>query len=119
VITDCSARRIVAGRTQQEEAIMSTIALKIAQRAILAAAFVSTAAFAQPASHENILVTRQQENVWGARLDVPNQQQARVTENVLGAQIELPASQIFVANAPAPQAASADLAAQNAVVQGD
>ncbi|MEI9986008.1 MAG: hypothetical protein WDN69_24185 [Aliidongia sp.] len=98
---------------------MSTIALKIAQRAILAAAFVSTAAFAQPASHENILVTPQQENVWGARLDVPNQQQVRVTENVWGAQIELPAGQVFVARAPAPQAASADLAAQNAVVQGD
>jgi hypothetical protein len=97
---------------------MKITTLKIAQRAILAAAFVSTAAFAQPASHENILVTPKQQNVWGARLDVPNQQQIRVTENVWGAQIEGPAS-VFVASAPAPQVAPADLAAQNAVVQGD
>jgi len=87
---------------------MTTIALKIAQRAILAAAFVSTAAFAQPV-HENITVTPKQENVWGARIDVPNQAQAYVTKNVFGARIEV----------PAPQVASADLAAQNAVVQGN
>ncbi|MEI9981880.1 MAG: hypothetical protein WDN69_00875 [Aliidongia sp.] len=98
---------------------MTTTALKFAQRAILAAAFVSTAAFAQPASHETITVTPKQENVLGARIDLPNQKQARVTENVWGAQIELPAGQVFVARAAAPQAASADLAAQNAVVQGD
>jgi hypothetical protein len=88
---------------------MTTTALKIAQRAILAAAFVSTAAFAQPAafaqtaSHETIIVTPKQENVWGARLDAPNQQQARATENVWGAQIDVPASQVSVARTtPAP-----------------
>ena len=99
---------------------MITIALKIAQRAILAAAFVSTAAFAQPV-HENITVTPTQENVLGARIDVPNQaqKQAYVTENVWGAQIRVPASQISVASAPVQQAASADLAAQNAVFQGN
>src|ERR1700689_3304168 len=104
---------------QQEETIMTTIALKIAQRAILAAAFLSTAAFAEPV-HENITVTPAQENVWGARIDVPNQaQQAYVTENVWGAQIRVPASQASVASTPAPQAASADLAAQNEVFQGN
>ena len=99
---------------------MTTIALKIAQRAILAAAFLSTAAFAEPV-HENITVTPAQENVWGARIDVPNQakQQAYVTENVWGAQIRVPASQASVAAASAPQAASADQAAQNAVFQGN
>jgi hypothetical protein len=103
---------------QQEETIMTTIALKIAQRAILAAAFLSTAAFAEPV-HENITVTPAQENVWGAKIDVPNQQQAYVTENVWGAQIRVPASQVSVASAPAQQAASADQAAQNAVFQGN
>ncbi|MEI9987931.1 MAG: hypothetical protein WDN69_35420 [Aliidongia sp.] len=86
---------------------MSTIALKIAQRAILAAAFVSTAAFAQPASHETITVTPKQEYVWGARLDVPNQQQARATEYVWGARIDVPASQVSVANA-APASTGSD-----------
>jgi hypothetical protein len=95
------------GQTQQEETIMTTTALKIAQRAILAAAFVSTAAFAQPASHETITVTPKQENVWGARLDVPNQQQARATENVLGTQLYAPASQVSVARAPAAAPAPA------------
>jgi hypothetical protein len=83
---------------------MTNIALKIAQRAILAAMFVSTAAIAQPASHENILVTPKQENVWGARIDVPNQQQAYVTKNVWGAQLEVPASQVSVASTQAPAA---------------
>ena len=86
---------------------MANIALKIAQRAALAALFVSTAAVAQPA-HENITVTPKQENVWGARIDVPKQQ-AYVPHNVLGAQIK----------SAAPQVASADLAAQNAVFQGN
>jgi hypothetical protein len=97
---------------------MTTIALKIAQRAILAAAFVSTAAFAQPV-HENITVTPTQENVLGARIDVPNQaqEQAYVTQNVWGAQIRVPVNRISVA--PAQQAASADLAAQNSVFQGN
>jgi hypothetical protein len=103
---------------QQEETIMSTIALKIAQRAILAAAFVSTAAFAEPV-HENITVTPAQENVWGAKIDVPNQQQAYVTENVWGAQLRVPASQVSVASARAPHAASANLAAQNEDFQGN
>jgi len=105
---------------QQEETIMTTIALKIAQRAILAAAFMSTAAFAEPV-HENITVTPKQETVWGARIDVPNkaQEQAYVTENVWGAQLRVPAPQVSGATAPAPQAASADLAAQNAVFQGN
>ena len=96
---------------QQEEAIMTINVLKIAQRAALATLFVSGAAFAQTGSHEYVTVTPKQENVWGARIDVPNQtqQQAYVTKNVLGAQIKI----------PAPQVASADLAAQNAVVQGN
>jgi hypothetical protein len=99
---------------QQEETIMTNIALKIAKTAALAALFVSTAAVAQPASHETILVTPKQENVWGARIDVPNQQQAYVTKNVFGARIEVPANQTSVAQAP-----SADLAAQDAVFQGN
>jgi hypothetical protein len=87
---------------QQEEAIM-TIALKIAQRAVLAAMFVSTAAIAQTPSHEDITVTPKQENVWGARVDVPNQEQtqAYVTKNVWGAQIEVPVNQVSVARTPA------------------
>ena len=99
---------------------MTNIALKIAQRAILAAAFVSTAAFAEPA-HETITVTPKQENVWGARIDAPNQQvaQAYVTKNVWGTQLRVPASDTSVAGVPAAQAASADLAAQNAVFQGN
>ena len=78
---------------------MTSIALKIAQRAALAALFVSTAAVAQPEQHETIIVTPKQENVWGAKVDVPNQpQQAYVTKNVWGAQIQVPVSQ--VAQAP-------------------
>jgi hypothetical protein len=86
---------------QQEEAIMTT-ALKIAKSAVLAAMFVSTAAFAQTASQENITVTPKQENVLGARIDIPNQQpaQAYVTKNVWGAQIEVPANQVSVAQLP-------------------
>jgi len=81
---------------------MTSIVLKIAQRAALAALFVSTAAVAQPVEHETIIVTPKQENVWGARLDVPNQeQQATVTKNVWGAQIDVPASPAFVAANPA------------------
>ena len=100
---------------------MTSNVLKIAQRAALAALFVSTAAAAQPAQREYVTVTPKQENVWGAKIDVPNQaqQQAYVTENVWGAQIRVPASQTSVASAPAQQAASADLAAQNAVFQGN
>ncbi len=80
---------------------MTNIALKIAQRAALAALFVSTAAVAQPAQHETIVVTPTQENVWGAKLDVPTQaKQAYVTKNVWGAQIQVPVSQ--VAQAPSP-----------------
>jgi hypothetical protein len=80
---------------------MTSIALKIAQRAALAALFVSTAAMAQPEQHETITVTPKQENVWGARLDVPNQaQQAYVTKNVWGAQIQVPVGQTSVAQAP-------------------
>jgi hypothetical protein len=76
-----------------------TTALKIAKSAVLAAMFVSTAAFAQTGSHEMITVTPKQENVLGARIDVPNQQlaQAYVTKNVWGAQIEVPANQVSVA----------------------
>ena len=89
---------------------MTINVLKIAQRAALATLFVSGAAFAQTGSHEYVTVTPKQENVWGAKLDVPNQpQQAYVTKNVFGAQIRI----------PQPQVASADLAAQNAVVQGN
>ena len=82
---------------------MTSNVLKIAKGAVLAAMFVSTAAFAQTGSHENITVTPKQENVWGAQVDVPNQQlaQAYVTKNVWGAQIEVPASQTSVAQAPA------------------
>ena len=98
---------------------MTSIALKIAQRAALAALFVSTAAVAQPAAHEDITVTPKQENVWGARLDVPNQQQAYVTKNVWGAQLEVPADQVSVASAPAQHAAPTNLAAQNAVFEGN
>ena len=58
---------------QQEEAIMTINVLKIAQRAALATLFVSGAAFAQTGSHEYVTVTPKQENVWGARIDVPNQ----------------------------------------------
>jgi hypothetical protein len=78
---------------------MTTTALKIAQRAVLAAMFVSTAAFAQTGSHETITVTPKQENVLGARIDVPNQQpaQAYATKNVWGAQFGVPASQVSVA----------------------
>jgi hypothetical protein len=84
-----------------EEPIMTSIALKIAQRAALAALFVSTAALAQPEQHETIVVTPKQENVWGAKLDVPNQaQQAYVTKNVWGAQIRVPVDQTSVAQAP-------------------
>ena len=97
---------------------MTTIALKIAQRAILAAAFLSTAAFAEPV-HENITVTPAQENVWGARIDVPNQKQVYVTENVWGAQLRVPASQASVAAASAPQADSANQVTQNEVFQGN
>ena len=74
-----------------------TTALKIAQRAVLAAMFVSTAAFAQTGSHEMITVTPKQENVLGARIDVPNQQLVYATKNIWGAQIEVPASQVSVA----------------------
>ena len=100
---------------------MTINVLKIAQRAALAAVFVSTGAFAQTGSHEYVTVTPAQENVWGAKIDVPNQarQQAYVTENVWGAQIRVPANQASVASAPAQQAASPDLAAQNAVFQGN
>jgi len=82
---------------------MTTTALKIARRAVLAAMFVSTAAFAQTGSHETITVRPKQEFVWGARVDVPNQNQAQayVTKNVWGAQIEVPASQTSVASVPA------------------
>ncbi|MEI9986009.1 MAG: hypothetical protein WDN69_24190 [Aliidongia sp.] len=82
---------------------MTTTALKFAQRAILAAAFVSTAAFAQPASHETITVTPKQENVLGARIDLPNQKPARayVIKNVWGAQLEVPVDEVSVASAPA------------------
>lgn len=90
---------------------MTSNVLKIAQRAALAAMFVSSAAFAQPAQHEYVTVTPKQENVWGAKIDVPNQAQQRayVNKNVFGAQIKV----------PAPQIASADIAAQNAVFQGN
>jgi hypothetical protein len=90
---------------------MTSNVLKIAQRAVLAAMFVSTAAVAQPVQHDYVTVTPKQENVWGAKIDVPNQQaaQATVTKNVFGARIEV----------PAPQVASADIAAQNAVFQGN
>lgn len=71
-----------------------TTALKIAQSAVLAAMFVSTAAFAQTGSHETITVTPKQENVWGAVFTAPNQEQAYVTKNVFGARFEVPASQI-------------------------
>ena len=100
---------------------MTINVLKIAQRAALAAMFVSTAAVAQPVQHEYVTVSPKQENVWGAKVDVPNQQtaQAYVTENVWGAQIRVPANQASVASAPAQQAASPDLAAQNAVFQGN
>ncbi len=82
---------------------MTSFTLKLAQRAALAALFVSTAAVAQPEQHETIVVTPKQENVWGAKVDVPNQpQQAYVTKNVWGAQIQVPVSQ--VAQAPAPKA---------------
>ena len=77
---------------------MST-ALKIAKSAALAAMFVSTAALAQTGSHETITVTPKYENVLGARIDAPNQQQAYVTKNVWGAQIEVPAAQVSVAQA--------------------
>lgn len=80
---------------------MTSIVLKITQRAALAALFVSTAAVAQPEQHETIIVTPKQENVWGAKLDVPNQpQQASVTKNVWGAQIQAPVNQTSVAQAP-------------------
>ena len=90
---------------------MTSNVLKIAQRAALAAMFVSTAAVAQPVQHDYVTVTPKQENVWGAKIDVPNQKtaQATVTKNVFGARIEV----------PAPQVASADIAAQNAVFQGN
>jgi hypothetical protein len=90
---------------------MTSNVLKIAQRAALAAMFVSSAAVAQTGSHEYVTVTPKQENVWGAKIDVPNQQtaQAYVTKNVFGAQIKV----------PAPQVAAADIAAQNAVFQGN
>ena len=80
-----------------------TTALKIARSAVLAAMFVSTAALAQTGSHETITVTPKQENVLGARIDVPNQQpaQAYVIKNVWGAQFEVPVSQTSVAQAPA------------------
>jgi len=81
---------------------MTNVVLKIAQRAALAALFVSTTAVAQPAQHETITVTPKQENVWGARLDVPSQtQQAYVTKNVWGAQIQVPISQASVAQVQA------------------
>jgi hypothetical protein len=77
-----------------------TTALKIAKSAVLAAMFVSTAAFAQTGSHENITVTPKQENVWGAMFSAPSHEQAYVTKNVWGAQLEVPVSQVSVAQAP-------------------
>jgi hypothetical protein len=76
-----------------------TTALKIAKSAVLAAMFVSTAAFAQTGSHETITVTPKQENVWGAVFAAPSQEQAYVTKNVFGAQLEVPAAQVSVAQA--------------------